>query len=204
MKMPAATKKRILAIAAALTVTAGAAFGYQQIFTKGLDHLPARPCSGAVERSTAASALPTARKAEDRGKLRISLHGQFKFFCYVRTESSVISGEAQSGFASVEDWWAGRDDGTVSVTSGDVRALAFPRLATVYVPCTPEGAKNEPHRAHSLIVEARTIGETRTDGPALRQTVLDFAYQMAKHAYDAGRCQEPQKLPEELPRINSN
>jgi hypothetical protein len=55
-----------------------------------------------------------------------------------------------------------------------------------------------------LIVEARTIGETRTDGAALRQSVLDFAYQMAEHAYDAGRCQEPREFPEKLPRINSN
>ncbi|MGW3624814.1 hypothetical protein [Streptomyces sp. NPDC000880] len=207
--MQVKVKKRTISAGIACVIAAGGVIGYQQIFTKGLDRLPAKPCSGAVDRSTAASALPTARKAEERGKLTTSTsNGQFTFYCYVRTDDSTISGEAESGFATASSWLKSREservDGAVAISAGDVKALALPNLATVYVPCTPPQGTDEPHRPHSLVVEARTIGETRVQHAALRQVVVDFAYQLAQHAYKAGKCQEPRKFPNELPRIRSN
>ncbi|WP_344367185.1 hypothetical protein [Streptomyces gobitricini] len=184
----------------------GAVFGYLEIFTKGLDRLPARLCDGAVDRQTAARALPSARKAEEKGTL--NQHGDdFTFFCSVRTSGdSVISGEVQPGDASPGTWrnhYAQKRDGSVvEVSAGDIRALALPNLASAYVPCTPPGKKpGEAREAYALTVDARTIGETRVHGDELRQVLIDFAYQLARHTYKTVDCQESRTFPEELPRI---
>ncbi|MFD6812457.1 hypothetical protein, partial [Streptomyces anthocyanicus] len=78
-----------------------------------------------------------------------------------------------------------------------------PDTAWVYVPCTPPRHVGDRDKGHSLIAEARTLGETRAQGNELRQIVVDFAYQLARHAYEVGECQEPRKFPDELPRIGS-
>jgi hypothetical protein len=35
----------------------------------------------------------------------------------------------------------------------------------------------------------------------LRQALVDFAYQLARHTYKAVDCKEPRTFPEELPRL---
>ncbi|GGU54936.1 hypothetical protein GCM10010274_49830 [Streptomyces lavendofoliae] len=186
-----------------------AVFGYLEIFTRGVDRLPDRPCDGAVDRATAARALPSARSAEERGKLRQNRSdGNFHFACYVRTSGgSVISGEVESRDSASGPW---RDHyakqgyvvDPVEVSSGDIRAVVHPDHAYVYVPCTPPGKKpGEARNAYALSVDARTIGKTRVHGDELRQVLADFAYQLARHTYKAADCQEARTLPEELPRL---
>ncbi|MFF2943391.1 hypothetical protein ACFVSQ_26480 [Streptomyces niveus] len=208
--MQAETKKSLIVVAVCIALTGGSFFGYQQIFTKGIDRLPAKPCAGAVDRSIIANALPAARTADERGKITTtSASNQFTFWCYVRTEDSTVSGEAESGFATEQVWRQayqekrGRDP--VSVSAGDVKAIALSGLATVFVPCTsPRQADHAAKRTHSLTTEVRTIGESRVQGIALRQVLMDFAYQLTKHAYRTGECKEAREFPDELPRIKAD
>ncbi|MFJ6943752.1 hypothetical protein ACISU4_03660 [Streptomyces wuyuanensis] len=184
-----------------------AVFGYLEIFTKGIDRLPDKPCSGAVDRETAARALPSARSAQERGKLQQDrLDGDFFFACYVRTSGgSQIAGEAVSRDSNPGGWrdfYAAKGEKPVEVSLGDVRALAHPDLAFVYVPCTPPGKKRgEAREAYALTVDAWTIDETRVHGMELRQVLIDFAYQVARHTYEAVDCQESRIFPKELPRL---
>ncbi|MFC8827133.1 hypothetical protein ACFT9I_17535 [Streptomyces sp. NPDC057137] len=200
-------KKNLIVTVAFCALMAGSFLGYQQIFTKGIDRLPARPCSGAVDRSIVAGALPDARTADERGKITTtSASNQFTFSCYVNAGGSIISGEAQSGFATEEGWRqsysskVGRDP--VSVSAGEVKVIALDNLASVYVPCTPpRQAEYKVERNHSLVSDVRTIGESRVKGRALRQVLMDFAYQLTEHAYKTGECKEAREFPDELPRI---
>ncbi|MFF8832894.1 hypothetical protein [Streptomyces sp. NPDC015131] len=205
-QMQAQRKKRVLVVGASCLLVAAALLGYVEIFTQGLDRLPARPCSGAVDRETAARALPAARSAEERGRLRQDrTDGDFLFSCYVRTSGgSVISGEVQPGDASTRTWRAAyASDGRLSeVAAGDISALTLENSSAVRVPCTPPGRKpGEAQQTHVLTVDARTIGETRVHGDELRQVLADFAYQLARHTYRTAGCQEARTFPEELPRL---
>ncbi|MFE5791299.1 hypothetical protein ACFQ8C_01855 [Streptomyces sp. NPDC056503] len=192
-----------------MVVCATAVFGYVEIFTKGIDRLPRKPCAGAVDRDLAARALPSARKAEERGKLTTSSSlDTFTFWCYVRTDESIISGEAESGIATLASWKERRSsDGesrSISMDGIHVRVSSDPTRASVYVPCTTSRHSGDRHEEHSLTAEARTIGETRAEGDELRRIVVDFAYQLARHAYEVGECQEPREFPDELPRTGIN
>ncbi|MEU7564980.1 hypothetical protein AB0A99_03040 [Streptomyces fradiae] len=199
--------RRTKALTAALTTLALAAgaLGYTHFFTRGIDRLPGRPCGGAVDRALVASALPSARTAEERGKLEQGLHG-FTFQCYVHASGdSSLVGDAQTGKGNdPKAWYAHylskrRDDTPIEVSAGDIRALSLsPDLATVYVPCTPPRSRLP---AENLIVEATTIGPTRAKGDELRQVVVDFAYQLLRHAYEAGGCKEARDFPDALPRL---
>lgn len=207
--MRAGRRKNLRTAGIAGLVAVAAVFGYLEIFTKGVDRLPDRPCDGAVDRATAARALPSARSAEERGKLRQDRSdGDFFFACHVRTSGdSVISGEAESRDSDSDGWrdfYAnnGNDENPVEVSSGDIRALAHPDRAHVYVPCTPPGKKpGEARDAYALTVDAGTIGKTRVHGTELRQVLVDFAYQLARHTYEAVDCQESRTFPKELPRL---
>ncbi|MGA4866475.1 hypothetical protein ACPCSC_15340 [Streptomyces lavendulocolor] len=206
--MQARRKRNAVIAGTCCLVVIAAVFGYLEIFTKGIDRLPDRPCDGAVDRATAAHALPSARSAEERGKLRRQSDGDFFFACYVRTSGgSVISGEAEPRDADPGPWRdyyakQGYVVDPVEVSSGDIRAVVHPDHAYVYVPCTPPGKKpGEARESHALTVDARTIGETRVHGTELRQVLVDFAYQLARHTYKAADCQEARTLPEELPRL---
>ncbi|MCX4511319.1 hypothetical protein OHA27_13580 [Streptomyces sp. NBC_01619] len=202
--MQARRKKRATTLGLGCLVVAGVVFGYLEVFTKGIDRLPARPCDGAVDRETAARALPSARSAEERGKLRRG-RGNYFFACYVRTSGgSVISGEVQPGDASPSGWRASyTSDGKVSeVSVGDVKALTLEDSSAVYVPCTPPGeTPGEAQQTYVLTVDARTIGETRVRGNELRQVLADFAYRLARHTYRAVECQEARTFPDDLPRL---
>ncbi|MBB4158276.1 MULTISPECIES: hypothetical protein [Streptomyces] len=200
------TGKRTAVAGTARAVMAGAVFGYVEVFTKGIDRLPEKPCGGAVDRGLAADALPSARKAEERGKL--TSPDDLFFSCYVRTDDSIVSGEVQAGRATEATWQeahrSDREDGAVPVSAGEVKALALPTRARVYVPCAPRRTEAGAKERRCLTVRARTIGETRLHGTALRQVVAGFACQMARHAYEAGECGETIAFPGELPRLGSN
>ncbi|MGW8955031.1 hypothetical protein [Streptomyces sp. NPDC055709] len=205
--MQARRKKNVVTAAIGCLVAIAAVFGYLEIFTKGIDRLPNRPCDGAVARETAARALPSARSAEERGRLNRS-DGNFFFACYVRTSGgSVISGEVQSRDSAPGPWRdyyaeEGYVVDPVDVSSGDIRAVVHPDRAYVYVPCTPPGKKpGEAGEAYALTVDARTIGKTRVHGNELRQVLVDFAYQLARHTYKTVDCQESRTFPKELPRL---
>ncbi|MFC9731623.1 hypothetical protein ACFWGM_23850 [Streptomyces roseolus] len=203
-------KKRLRVAGITCVIAVCAVLGYVEIFTRGIDRLPEKPCAGAVDRDLAARALPSARKAEERGKLTTSSAlDTFTFWCYVRTDDSLISGEAKSGIATLEEWRefkSHKRDERIHVSSDGIHALTLrdrPDTAWVYVPCTPPRHVGDRDKGHSLIAEARTLGETRAQGNELRQIVVDFAYQLARHAYEVGECQEPREFPDELPRIGS-
>ncbi|WP_328395765.1 hypothetical protein OHS70_09790 [Streptomyces sp. NBC_00390] len=207
--MQARRKKRLATAGIGFLVAVGTVFGYLEIFTKGVDRLSARPCDGAVDRETAARALPSARSAEERGKLRQNRSdGNFFFACYVRTSGgSVISGEVESRDSAPGPWrdYYAKEPyvvDPVDVSSGDIRAVVHPDHAYVYVPCTPPGKKpGEAREAYALTVDARTIGKTRVQGDELRQVLVDFAYQLARHTYKAVECKESRTFPKELPRL---
>lgn len=201
-------KLEAIRIALIFIVLGAGVFGYIEIFTKGLDRLPAKVCEGAVDRKTAASALPDARKADERGVLRTDSRDDFTFYCYVSTQDSMISGEADTQDVNAAKWSEGFE-GTesahgkiIKVSAGNIKAISQTNRSQIYAPCTPpEKKKEKALQAYSLIVEARTIGDTRVTGAPLRQAITDFAYQLIKHTYKAGKCQEPQEFPDELPRL---
>ncbi|MFJ9699135.1 hypothetical protein [Streptomyces fradiae] len=175
-----------------------------QTFTRGIDRLPERPCAGAVDRALVASALPSARTAQERGKLEQGLHG-FTFRCSVKTSSdSILVGDAKTSDADVRSWHKhflpkSDNDDAIEVSSGAVRALSLDSdYATAFIPCTPPRSEL-PSRA--LVVDATTIGPTRAKGDELRQVVVDFAYQLLRHAYEAGGCEEARDFPDALPRL---
>ncbi|MFJ8133604.1 hypothetical protein [Streptomyces hydrogenans] len=204
------TKKRLLTAGITCVIAVCAVLGYVEIFTKGIDRLPEKPCSGAVDRDLAARALPSARKAEERGKLLTSSQSirAFMFACYVRTDDSIISGEADAGILTPEAWRKSKssEELRISVSVNGIHALSLedePETAWVYVPCTPPSHAGDRDAGHSLIAQARTLGETRAHGDELRQILVDFAYQLARHAYEVGECQEPREFPERLPRIST-
>ncbi|MFD3357034.1 hypothetical protein [Streptomyces fradiae] len=183
----------------------GGVFGYSEIFTKGIDRLPDRPCGGAVARDLVTQALPSSRTAEERGRM-VPTSKDLAFYCSVSTDDSTLSGEVRGTDSSVGTWrdhFAGPLAGTsVEVVAADVRAISTPKLATVYVPCTlPQHKKGSAAEAYSLTAEARTIGPTRAKGDELRQVVADFAYQLLRHAYEAGGCKEARDFPDALPRL---
>ncbi|MFJ9034181.1 hypothetical protein ACIRQP_38130 [Streptomyces sp. NPDC102274] len=208
--MKISPKKKAIGVALVCTLLGAGVFGYLEIFTKGLDKLPAKVCDGAIDRKTAASALPDTRKALERGVLHTTSGGDFMFSCYVKTNSqdSIISGEAETHDASVENWSdaaESRPENAIKASAGNVEAITWPDRVTIYVPCTPPGKnKKKALESHALIAEARTIGDTRATGAPLRQAITDFAYQLIKHAYKAGKCQEAQEFPDELSHLPTN
>ncbi len=203
-------KKLIARSGMALAACAGLYFGALAVFTKGIDRLPDRPCEGAVERETIADILPAARTAEERSRLDDD-HGidsrEFLFHCSVLTsDGSLLSGDAESGDRSVEDWssgWVESPDSSSGVT-GDITAFATDGAAAIYVSCAPPGrSESKSPKSRALIVEASTLGETKAQGAGLQQDLVDFAYELAEHAYKVGECPGPRKFPDQSPRLHS-
>lgn len=207
--MKITSKKAVIRVPLICIILGVGVFGYLEIFTKGLDRLPAKVCDGAVDRETAADALPDTRKALERGKMLTTGNG-FMFACYVKVSSqdSIISGESKTADASEATWRDGaKGDGDgkeIKMSSGNVEIISWRDQTEVYILCVPPGKEKEKAlQSYSLITQARTTGETRAKGDQLRQTITDFAYQTARHAYKAGGCQERQEFPDELPRLAS-
>ncbi|MFD8154777.1 hypothetical protein ACFV28_29040 [Streptomyces sp. NPDC059720] len=201
--------RALLSIGAGCLLLVGGVAGYRYLFTSGLEQLPQKVCSGAVDREIVIRALPPSRSAEEGD--RSGSPGQHFFFsCYVYAgDDSTLSGEAQAADSSVTTWvkfYEGKRGGDelVRIKKGPVQALSLPDgLVSVHVPCTPQRHdSDEAVQSYALVTEARTIGETRAEGDDLRQAVTDFAYAITKHAYRSGGCQERISLPTDLSDAN--
>ncbi|MFI9807926.1 hypothetical protein ACIHEJ_26775 [Streptomyces sp. NPDC052301] len=200
--------------AVALCLLAGGGwFGYQQVFTKGLDRLSEKVCDDAVARETVIRALPDSRSAEQAAKQNGS-GTSYTFSCRVATSGdSILSGEVKVQDTSERTWidFYGSHSGTALLRSSADGVEALAQLdnhhgtASVYVSCVPRGVRaGAASESYALVTEARAIGDTRSTGTSLRQAVTDFAYQLTKHAYRAGECQTPRAFPAELPRYEAH
>ncbi|NUW01384.1 hypothetical protein [Streptomyces sp. CAI 127] len=192
-----------------LAVVAVGAFGYVQVFTKGVDRLPERVCSGAVDRDIAVRVLPGTISATERGRKLDGAGEGSTFSCNVKThgQDSILSGDGSIHDVSEGDWLEGvegrADASKLEVDHRGVHAVSYASQASLYVPCTPAGrGPGEARSAYGLLVEARTIGDTAVTGDELRQEVTDFAYQILTHSYRIQGCQEGRTLPAELPRFS--
>ncbi|MEU7428523.1 hypothetical protein [Streptomyces sp. NPDC040750] len=191
----------------------GGYFGYQQVFTKGLDRLSKKVCDDAVARETVIRALPDSRSAEQAAKQNGS-GTSYTFSCRIATSGdSILSGEAKIQDTSERTWvdFYGSHAGTALLRSSADGVEALAQLdnhhgtASVYVPCIPRGVQaSAASESYALVTEARAIGDTRSTGTPLRQVVTDFAYQIAKHAYTSGECRTPRSFPKELPRYKAH
>ncbi|MDR6980575.1 hypothetical protein J2X68_007315 [Streptomyces sp. 3330] len=200
---------KMLALGSAvLGLTAGSWISYQQLFTKGLDHLPAEVCDGAARRDTVIRLLPDTRSAEEDGET----HGAgdtFMFGCHVYAgDDSLLSGEVKIQDSSRQAWetyyksYGGPSQGSAEQTSASgIYALSRGKFASIYVPCVPSGSNpDDASQAYALISEVRVIGESRASGLGLHQALTDFAYELTRHAYDLGKCENGQSFPDKLPR----
>ncbi|MBQ0829478.1 hypothetical protein [Streptomyces tagetis] len=190
-------------------------FGYVQIFTKGLERLPAKVCGGAVDRELAVRVLPSARSAEDGARRRGSGE-RFTFSCRVVTsDEASLQGRVQVRPFSATEWLANYEKSTgdqtiIRTSAGEVEALAQydKEYATgaIYVRCTPRGAPSYNDSEESAIVVESEVyvpegGEAT--GAELAQPMTDIAYQLARHAYGMAGCEEAREFPAELPRFRS-
>ncbi|GAA4898254.1 hypothetical protein ACFPM3_14295 [Streptomyces coeruleoprunus] len=184
-----------------------------EVFTKGIDRLPDRPCAGAVERDTVARALPSARKAVEKEVLSPDQFDWIMFTCSVTTsDGHMILGDVQPTMGSLDEWrdyFSGGklEENAVEVSSGDVLIRTSSGYAAAYVPCTlsreAESQRGEHKPIQGLVVVADTLGRTRAKGTELAQVMGDFAYQLAVHVYKIGGCQQPRTFPDALPPVAS-
>ncbi|MFJ5310235.1 hypothetical protein [Streptomyces sp. NPDC088350] len=197
---------------AALGLLGGGWFGYQQVFTKGLDHLPSKVCDNAAKRDTVIRVLPDTRSAKEGAKQE-NPGKNFSFYCHIYTsDDSILSGEVQVQDSSAKAWadyyrgYGGADEGEVErVSLKDVQALSKTHMSSVYTPCVPRGVKAaEASQSYALVTEVRVIGKSRTNGLALRQALTDFAYQITRRAYELGECQPTRTFAGELPHYGAN
>ncbi|MES9511591.1 hypothetical protein ABWJ92_35205 [Streptomyces sp. NPDC000609] len=191
-----------------LTVLSGGIFGYLEIFTKGVDRLPEKVCSGAIDREIVAKILPSTMTAHERARKIDPFGESFAFSCNAKTRSqeSIISGDGLVNDVSFDDWREDyghdRKEGKREMQAGGVSIISSPDDVSMYVPCTPPKKKPEKARkTYALIVESRAIGDTRATGMELRQAVTDFSYQLLKYSYKIQQCQEDRKIPDNLPRF---
>ncbi|MYQ42767.1 MULTISPECIES: hypothetical protein [unclassified Streptomyces] len=190
-----------------LAVVVLGVFGYVQIFTKGVERLPEKVCSGAVDRNIVEKVLPSTMTASQRGEKGVAYSSSrgTVFSCYVKTrgESSIFSGEVRVNDVSVAKWregHSGGDEESREVKAAGIVALAASDSVSVYVPCTrPEQEGRESLQSYALIADARTIGDVRVSGAELQQYVAEFAYQILKNSYEVEECREGQAFPAALP-----
>ncbi|MFD9323016.1 hypothetical protein ACFWDQ_36105 [Streptomyces sp. NPDC060053] len=202
--------RKILTLsAAALALTIGGWFSYQEFFTSGLEKLPDKVCDESIKRETVIRVLPDTRSAEDGADTNGTGDG-FMFSCHIYTAGdSILSGEAQIQDSSQKTWenyyksYGGKSKGASEQTSSrGIYAISRGDFASVYVPCVPSGSKaDDASQAYSLISEVRVIGESRSAGHDLHQALTDFAYELTRRAYALGRCEDGQSFPAELPRF---
>ncbi|MCX5171227.1 hypothetical protein OG616_24830 [Streptomyces antibioticus] len=198
---------------AVLCLAGGAAwFGYVQIFTKGLERLPAKVCDGAVDRDVVIRALPKTRSAEE-GATRQAAGEDLHFSCQVYTSGEpFLTGWVDVQRSSLQDWlrYYGADvgDDAVRVSVDGIEALAkldaASGISSVYIPCAPKGVQaDESSGAYAIIAEASVIATEEDAGAAVRQAVTDFAYQLAQHSYELAECQAPRDFPDALARYEN-
>ncbi|WP_405950955.1 hypothetical protein OG588_36540 [Streptomyces prunicolor] len=177
---------------------------------KGLYLLPNKMCDGTLERDTVKQVLPKARSA-DSGFNSQGAGYNLTFSCHVTTSNdSILSGKAQVEPVSRDKWLesyrgSGKQNQLIRVSVGNIEALAqidsSENTSSVYVPCTPPSVPS-----YNSTQPYAVVGETWISNPAntksvpLRQTLTDFAYQLAQHTYKLAECQGTHDFPQELPR----
>ncbi|MFD9503212.1 hypothetical protein [Streptomyces sp. NPDC060035] len=192
-----------------LVMVSAGIFGYLEVFTKGVDRLPAKVCSGAVDRDIAARVLPKTMTASERGEKGIAYSSSrgTVFSCYVKTRSqaSIFSGEVRVNDVTMGKWreaHSGDDGKSREVGAGGIAAMTTSDGVSLYVSCTrPDQEGRKPLQSYALIADARTVGETRVAGVELQQQVADFAYQLLRHTYRVEECREGQEFSGDLPRF---
>ncbi|MDQ0958786.1 hypothetical protein QFZ66_002664 [Streptomyces sp. B4I13] len=183
-------------------------------FIKGLYVLPKKMCDGTLARGTVTQVLPNARSA-DHGYRSRGVGDDFSFSCYVTTSNdSSLSGEARIKPLSSDKWLkyyqeAVDRNGLVRVSVGDIQALARidseAGTSSVYVPCAPPVVPEyNASVPYAVVGEARVDGSVEVTGRPLGQTLTDFAYRLAQHAYKLAECKDPRSFPERLPRYEDD
>ncbi len=177
---------------------------------KGLYLLPNKMCDGTLERDTVKQVLPKARSA-DSGFDSQGAGGNLTFWCHVTTSNdSILSGKAQVEPVSRDKWLeyyqgSGKRNQLIRVSVGNIEALAridsSANTSSVYVPCAPPSVPSyNSYQPYAVVGETWIDKPANTKGMPLRQTLTDFAYQLAQHAYKLAECKEPRDFPKELPR----
>ncbi|MFE9095590.1 hypothetical protein [Streptomyces sp. NPDC007264] len=183
-----------------------------QFFTKGLEHLHAKICDGAVERNLVVQLLPPARSAEEGSEHRNS-GDRLTYYCHVVTSSdSSLWGEARVRPVSKTDWLdgyrgSGGDNSIIRTSIDGIEALAQldGEQAAVYVACVPPAVPSyNASEDYAVITRVEASGDVKATGMALRQALTDFAYRLTKHAYGLAECKVPRNFPEELPRYKGS
>ncbi|WP_327400904.1 hypothetical protein OG194_12250 [Streptomyces sp. NBC_01288] len=181
---------------------------------KGLYLLPNKMCDGTLERDTVKQVLPKARSA-DSGFGSQGAGYNLTFSCHVTTSNdSILSGTAQVEPVSRDQWLkhfrgTGKQNQLIRVSVGKIEALAqidsSENTSSVYVPCAPRSVPSyNSSQPYAVVGETWISNPAHTKSIPLRQTLTDFAYQLAQHTYKLGECKEPRDFPKELPRYGSD
>ncbi|MYS43058.1 hypothetical protein GTY23_17830 [Streptomyces sp. SID5998] len=184
-------------------------FGYVQLFTKGLERLPATVCDDTVPRDMVIRVLPEARAADERAH-STGAGADLDYFCQVTTsDDAQIWSRTQVVDVSRKDWLErdgrrGAGGPFDHVASAGVEALASEdRYSGVYIPCTPSSGHVYGDPADYAVVTEVWVSaydDPAPTGPVVRQTLTDIAYRVARHAYELAGCRAPHAFPAELPR----
>ncbi|MFI1510501.1 hypothetical protein [Streptomyces sp. NPDC020597] len=183
-------------------------------FIKGLYVLPSKMCDDTLTRGTVTQVLPNARSA-DHGSRARGVGDSLSFSCYVTTSNdSSLSGEARVKPLAHVNWLkryqaSSERSRLVRVSVGDIEALfqidSGTGTSSVYVPCEPPAVPEYNASApYAVVGEARVDGSAKVMGRPLGQTLTDFAYRLARHAYKLAECKEPRSFPEALPRYEDD
>jgi hypothetical protein len=203
--MDKGSRDSVIGTVVIFALVVGGFFVYREVYTDGLDDLPVNVCDGAVDRDIAKHILPDGRSGRQDASSS-SPGDHFLFGCRVDNGKSIVSGEVQFGDASVQMWMDHyKKDGNIELVSdGKVEAFATSDVATVYVPCIPQGYKSTgASDSYSLAAEVRVVYKSRIHGAELYQALTDFAYQLTRRAFKLNECQNSIYFPNELPRYKS-
>ncbi|HEY8983459.1 MAG TPA: hypothetical protein VIU15_28250 [Streptomyces sp.] len=202
-------RKKAALCAAALALTAGGWFAYQEIFTKGLERLPSRVCDGAADRDSVIRLLPETRSAKEQFRTT-GTRDKFMFSCGIFAGDSILSGGVDVQDSSRIAWRkhyeakASNAEGS-SATAGEISVLSRGDFSSIYIPCVPAGTEpSDARQEYALIADVSVVGESRITGLPLRQALADYAYELTRRAYTLGKCQGTQDFPEQLPRFKEN
>ncbi|WP_405795769.1 hypothetical protein [Streptomyces longwoodensis] len=187
-------------------------FGYLQIFTKGLERLPATMCGGTLERDTVIDILPPAKSAHESSRQSDYGSHYTRYSCFINTSKSALSSTTEVRSITKEAWLKNYAEDTTGVpvvraSAAGIEAVAPLRShgseAAVLVPCVPPGQKASSSTTYAVVAQVTVDDNTRKSGMELRQDLTDFAYRLAQHTYDLAQCQDPREFPTTLPRYEA-
>ncbi|MFI0999027.1 hypothetical protein ACIP10_21785 [Streptomyces galbus] len=184
-------------------------FGYVQIFTKGIERLPAEMCDGTLKRDTVVDILPPAKSAHESSRQSDYGTHYTRYSCFVNTSKSALWSTAEVRNITKESWLKNyaKATGGVPVVRASVDGIeavtplrSHGSEAAVFVPCVPAGETTSASPTYAVVVQVTVDDDTRKSGMELRQDLTDFAYRLSRHTYDRAKCQEPRTFPDALPR----